>query len=173
MRLPAERTVKRRQRSTSRWPPGPANKSLPGGHSYTRAPCTPCSRGSSGGLESADETRQQSVDCPRMEEPAACGFRNTESSRKRDVQGRRNLAILAASNRVDPRLVGSSRAAGSLGDIEADAGRGAQRLIPQAALRDGGFAHSVEQLARLLVGMKLFKGQISKLRYRRLLSKSG
>ncbi len=96
-----------------------------------------------------------------MEEPAACGFRNTESSRKRDVQGRRNLAILAASNRVDPRLVGSSRAAGSLGDIEADAGRGAQRLIPQAALRDGGFAHSVEQLARLLVGMQLFKGKIS------------
>src|SRR6266849_6959431 len=56
MRLPAARIVKRRQRSTSHWPPGPANKRLPGGHFCTRAPCTPCSRGSSGGLESADET---------------------------------------------------------------------------------------------------------------------
>src|SRR6266849_1134080 len=39
-----------------------------------------------------------------------------------------------------------------------------QRLISQAALRDGGFAHSVEQLGRLLVGMKLFKGKSSKRR---------
>jgi hypothetical protein len=108
-----------------------------------------------------------------MEEPAACGFRKTESCRQGNVEGRRNLAILAAGDPVDPRLVGSTGAASSLGDIEADAGRSPQRLISQAALRDGGFAHSVEQLARLLVGTKLFKGQISKVRHRRLLSKSG
>jgi len=56
---------KRRQRSTSRWPPGPANQSLPGGHFSTRAPCTPCSRGSSGGLESADESSMTNDGNPR------------------------------------------------------------------------------------------------------------
>src|SRR5438067_2786756 len=107
-----------------------------------------------------------------MEKPAASGFGQTQTCRQSDVEGGRSLAILAPGDRVDPRLVGRARTASAFGDVQADAGRSSQRLIPQAALRNGRFANGVEQLSRLLVSMQFLKGKISKVRHRRLLSKS-
>src|SRR5205814_4630935 len=128
-------------------PSGPAGKNLRGVASSTPAPFTLCSRASSGGSQKpSDETGQQSMDC----------------------SGVLDLAILAASDGIDPRLVGRPCTARALGDVQTDAGRSAQCLIPQAALRDGRFTNSIEKLSRLLVGKQFFKGKISKVRHRRL-----
>ena len=96
-----------------------------------------------------------------MEKPAASGFGQTQTCRQSDVEGGRSLAILAPGNGIDPRLVGRARTTSAFGDVQADAGRSAQRLIPQAALRNCGFAHSIEQLSRLLVSMQFLKRKTS------------
>ena len=98
--------------------------------------------------------------CPGVGEPEASGLRETEPTSERDVESRGDLAILAASDGIDPRLVGRPCTARALGDVQTDAGSG-KRLIPQAALRDGRFTNGIEKLARLLVSKQFFKWQIS------------
>src|SRR5438067_3517667 len=107
-----------------------------------------------------------------MEEPATSGLNVTQAPRESDVEGGRSLAILAPGNGIDPRLVGRARTTSAFGDVQADAGRRAQRLVPQAELRNCRFAHSIEQLSRLLVSMEFLKRKISKVRHRRLLSRA-
>src|SRR5258705_9780109 len=110
--------------------------------------------------------------CSGVDESAASGLGEAEPSSQGDVESRGDLAILPASDGIDPRLVGRPCTAGALGDIQTDTRRSAQCLIPQAALRDGRFTNSIEKLSRLLVSDQLFEWKISKVRHRRLLSRA-
>src|SRR5205085_166032 len=122
--------------------------------------------------KSANETRKQRVDRASMHDatpsrlfPASCGGQS-------DVECGSRLAILAPCNRVDASLVSGPGAPRSFGDVQANTGGSAERLIAQAAIGDGSFPDGLEQLASLLVREQLFKGKISKVRHRRLLSKA-
>src|SRR5258706_10625698 len=110
--------------------------------------------------------------CSGVNEPAVSRLRETEPASDRDVESRGDLAILAASDGIDPRLVGRPCTAGALGDVQTDTRHSAHCLIPQAALRDGRFTNSIEELSRLLVSDQLFEWKTSKVRHRRLLSKA-